>query len=181
MEIISKTAGLIYAGGRGARLGYLDKALIEIDGVKQIENAANLLKKQTAKIYISRQIDQDDLSVFGEIIHDYYPDQGPLSGLVCAIKKAKNDGFLFLLTMPVDTRTLPDDMRSRLMEIRKPHGILQSNAQIHPTFSLIDLLHSHEILKSYDAGERRLRAFADPSNIGILDIDEDAISNHNSW
>jgi len=99
---------LILAGGKSERMGK-DKALIEYNGTPQVFYLANLIKPYCNKILISRNKEQQALTIndFGinfEIIFDdtSSENQGPLTGLISAIEKYPSSNFLILYCDLID-------------------------------------------------------------------------------
>lgn len=176
----SNTAALIHAGGRGMRMGGMDKALIERDNSPLIFAIAASLGKLCDKIYISRQEDQVDLSQYGQIVVDFEKDQGPLCGLVSGLRVAKNDGYRFLITAAVDTEFFPNDVYSYLFAKRCPHAVLKTSDSLHPTFALIDLADCDEIENMYFSGERRLASWINPGSVGYAIMEDFELVNLNS-
>jgi molybdenum cofactor guanylyltransferase len=88
MEIstINNLTGIILSGGKSSRMG-LNKALIEIDGIKIIERIYNILKKITTNIIISSNTD-----VYTFLQEQYIEDEikgiGPIGGLYSCLKKS---------------------------------------------------------------------------------------------
>ena len=174
-------AGLILAGGRGMRMGGLDKALVEYAGKRMIEHVAPKLSLLAKQIFISRQNDQHDLSKFGDIIFDKKPDQGPLSGLVTCLEVISKQGFEFVALAAVDTPVWPDDLYRNLFSTCRPHAVVSMEGRINPTIALIDLKHLSGIINLYNQGERRLGAWIDAKSCGMFNIGKDELINVNQF
>ncbi len=176
----AKIAALIFAGGRGERMGRVDKAQIEKNGRMLIDIVSQHLRLECDQLYISRQKDQDDLSQFGTVLIDEDEDQGPFAGLVTACKRARKDGFEYLLTSPVDTDVLPDLIGKMLFEVRKPHAVAMIEGKLQPTLSLINLTHIDNIVQLYKNGARSLRAWIEREDVGFLEINGHKFRNFNN-
>lgn len=93
------TVGVI-AGGRGARLGGLDKAWLEQGGTPQVLRWQARFAPQAARFLVSANRDLERYAAHGiEIVVDRTPDAGPMSGLD-ALAAAVDTPWL--LTLPVD-------------------------------------------------------------------------------
>lgn len=85
--------GIIIAGGRSQRMGQ-DKALLEVDGVTQLERCQRLLREVgCSAIFVSRNSDG--------FICDEIPNKGPLGGLLSVLNKLEDAPYR-LLVLPVD-------------------------------------------------------------------------------
>lgn len=173
-NIESAQFGLIFAGGRGMRMGGVDKALILHEGRPLISHITDALKPFCEKIYISRQRDQVDLSAYGQVLYDLEPDQGPLGALYTFAKTAE---FGKVLTAPVDTAQTDPSLFSELLKRMNPHAVLQSKQGLEPTFCAIDLQRTAPILEAFERGERSLRSWM---NDEVIRVEVDCeIVNHN--
>jgi molybdenum cofactor guanylyltransferase len=79
---MSDVAAYILAGGKSSRMG-ADKAFLEFEGHNLLERALQLAGSVTEKIFIVGS--KDKFSVFGRVIEDVYPAQGPLAGIHAAL------------------------------------------------------------------------------------------------
>lgn len=175
-----KIAALIYAGGRGERMGGVDKALIMSNGKMLVEIVSQHLRLECEQVYISRQKDQVDLSHYGTVLIDKDDDQGPLAGLVTTCMRAKKDGFDYLITAPVDTDVLPESIGKRLYDVRNPHAVAALEGELQPTISLIDLNEFNKIAHLYKNGARSLKSWVQFWDVGIVDVHQKELENHNA-
>lgn len=90
----------ILAGGRATRLGGIDKAWLERDGVPQVLRIAKHFALAVREVLVSANHDSTRYAGLGlRVIHDRHADAGPLGGLD-ALAQACNTEWL--LTIPVD-------------------------------------------------------------------------------
>lgn len=114
MEIdISSVTGLILAGGRGSRMGSIDKGLQHLDGKPMVAHVIDRLGPQVAKLIINANQNLDVYSGFG---YPVWPDAlagfaGPLAGLQSGMMHCATP---FLVTAPCDSPFLPADLARRL-------------------------------------------------------------------
>ncbi|MCI4566407.1 NTP transferase domain-containing protein [Lysobacter sp. CFH 32150] len=90
----------ILAGGRASRLGGLDKAWLERDGVPQVLRIARRFAPEVGKVLVSANREPERYAGHGlDAVVDRIPDAGPLSGLDALAQACTSP---WLLTLPVD-------------------------------------------------------------------------------
>ena len=77
--------GLLLAGGKSSRMGR-DKALLELDGKRQIDRMHNLMKPFCTEVLVSCRPGQQEMYSDFEQVHDVFCDMGPLSGILSAFR-----------------------------------------------------------------------------------------------
>ncbi len=105
-------AGFILAGGQSARMG-TDKALVPFCGEPLIAHALRTLRQVCAEVAIAGGAPA--LAAYAPLVQDDTPYQGPLGGIVAALRHTTRDWNLFL---PVDTPFLPAEALRRLLTTR---------------------------------------------------------------
>ena len=116
-------AAVILAGGGGRRLGGVDKALLPLAGRPLLAHVLTRLRPQTDRILLSANGDPTRFAAFGlPVVPDNVPGQGPLAGIAAAAAACQDrwPAVRWLVTVPVDTPLLPEDLVSRLWEARPP-------------------------------------------------------------
>ena len=103
----------ILAGGRGSRLGGIDKALMELAGQSLLSRTMTALGSGFARTLISYNgTDARVLAIGASCIadqRDHFP--GPLAGIESLLAAAATD---WLLTVPVDLRDIPPELPEAL-------------------------------------------------------------------
>jgi molybdopterin-guanine dinucleotide biosynthesis protein A len=107
---------LVLAGGAGARLGGVDKAFLHLNGQPLIAHLLNRLKAQAPQIAISAN---GDPARFADFNLPVLPDgvlhgKGPLAGVAAGLAWAGGIGAEALLTLPVDTPFIPENLLEQL-------------------------------------------------------------------
>lgn len=161
-EIIT---GCVLAGGRGQRMGGLDKGLQTLHGQPLAAHAAARLAPQVSCCLISANRHLDDYRTFGfPVWEDAFPDQpGPLAGMLTGLTHASTP---WLACVPCDGPDFPIDLVARLAD-----AVARTNAPIayactpdtaagslrqHPVYALI-ATHLHSSLaEALIRGERRV-------------------------
>jgi molybdopterin-guanine dinucleotide biosynthesis protein A len=89
--------GLVLAGGQSKRMGH-DKALIRVDGETQLSRSVRLLKSFLDRVFVSTRADQQHDSERNRFpqIFDRYDDIGPIAGILTALQKHDDVGWLVL-------------------------------------------------------------------------------------
>jgi molybdenum cofactor guanylyltransferase len=113
------TLGLL-AGGKASRLGGIDKAWLERDGVPQVLRWQRRFSGEVAALLVSANRDLDRYAAHGlTALPDRTPDAGPLGGLdtlatVCTTP--------WLFTLPVDLVGTNDCLLRTLVTMRDENG-----------------------------------------------------------
>ena len=105
--------GLILAGGRGSRMGSVDKGLQPFRGQAMAAHVMHRLAPQVASIAINANQNIDTYAAFGAPV---WPDdlsgfEGPLAGLETGLRRCAT---ALLVTAPCDSPFLPLDLVQRL-------------------------------------------------------------------
>ncbi|MUV14846.1 molybdenum cofactor guanylyltransferase [Noviluteimonas gilva] len=90
----------ILAGGRGTRLGGIDKAWIVRDGIAQVQRLAKRFDGEVSQVLVSANRDLERFQALGFIaVADRTRDLGPIGGLDALAHACTTQ---WLLTIPVD-------------------------------------------------------------------------------
>jgi molybdopterin-guanine dinucleotide biosynthesis protein A len=182
--------GLILAGGRGARMGHVDKGLQLFRGQPLAAHVMERLAGQTGTLAINANRHQSDYAAFNlPVWPDLLPDfPGPLAGLHSGLTHCVTD---YLAAAPCDSPLLPPDLVARLaaalIEQQADAAIAvtgcagQANLQRHPVFCLLrkTLLPSLTGYLQQD-GRKMERWFAAIRTAEVRFDDEAAFSNINT-
>ena len=109
---IPPTTALVLCGGRGKRLGGVDKPLVKLAGKTLLARLIERLETQVDAIVLSGVREPRDYDAFDyPLVEDEDRDQGPVAGIVSARSVVRTP---WILTTPVDTPFLPLDLVSSL-------------------------------------------------------------------
>ena len=154
-----KITALILAGGRGSRMGSVDKGLQLFKGKPMVAHVLERMSPQVDEVIINANRSIEQYAAFG---HRVVPDAidgfaGPLAGLHVGMTQATTT---LLATVPCDSPFLPLDLVTRLhtaMEVGNVDlAVAKTYDQAHPVFCLVkrDLEpHLREFLAS---GQRKI-------------------------
>jgi molybdopterin-guanine dinucleotide biosynthesis protein A len=109
--------GLVLAGGRGSRMGGVDKGLETLEGQPLVQHALNRLAPQVSRLMINANRHLDLYSDFGVPV---WPDadsdfSGPLAGFLAGLTHCETN---WLVTVPCDSPRFPLDLAARLASAR---------------------------------------------------------------
>ena len=180
--------GLILAGGRGSRMGGVDKGLQNHAGFPLALHALMRLAPQVGATMINANRNLAAYESMGvPVWPDALPDYpGPLAGLLAGLEHAQTP---WLVTVPCDTPNFPLDLVARLaaaaadgqadiaMAATREHGVVQPQ----PVFCLVrtDLL--EDLVAFLHAGERKIDRWTGRHRVAqVLFDDTDAFFNANT-
>ncbi|WP_298848742.1 molybdenum cofactor guanylyltransferase MobA [uncultured Salinicola sp.] len=105
--------GVLLAGGRGQRMGGVDKGWVEFDGLPLVTQVLQRLSPQVGRVVISANRHLGRYRRLGHaVVTDSLPDYpGPLAGVLGALREVSTP---WILLAPVDMPWLPVDTLSRL-------------------------------------------------------------------
>jgi molybdopterin-guanine dinucleotide biosynthesis protein A len=154
-----RVLGVILAGGEGARLGGVDKALELIAGRTCLDRVVERLGPQVEALALVAAGPADaygPLSV--AILRDagWPAREGPMAGVLAGLRAAAEGGFEAALTIAVDTPFCPLDLRRRLEVAGAPGeiAIAASAGQAHPVFGLWPAAHAAGAQAFFETGGR---------------------------
>jgi molybdopterin molybdotransferase len=186
-------SGLVLAGGRGSRMGNVDKGLQPFRSSTMVEHVLARLRPQVGPVAVSanRNLDTyralDVMVLPDEIADGTEPYAGPLAGLETGLRHCATP---YLLAVPCDSPFLPADLASRLFAAleeadadvayaatREP-GM---RAQPHPVFCLVRADRLPQLSAYLAEGGRRVDGwYRDLKAVEVVFDDADAFRNINT-
>ena len=108
--------GLVLAGGRGTRMGGVDKGLQDFHGQPLALHALNRLRPQVGPLILSANRHLDAYAAFGvPVLPDAEAEfAGPLAGMLAGLTHCTTP---FLATVPCDAPLFPLDLVERLAAV----------------------------------------------------------------
>ena len=187
MTGIDKTniSGLVLAGGRGTRMGQVDKGLQNFNGMPMAQHVAMRLSPQVGELIINANQHLATYQAFGAIV---CPDLiegfvGPLAGLHAGLTHCKTD---YLISAPCDSPFLPSNLVERLSaallindadlavatttEIE--NGI--ERKQAHPVFSLMKASLLPHLSQFLQEGGRKVNAWYASLHVAEVNFEDNA-------
>lgn len=159
------TLGLILAGGRGRRLGGVDKALLTLGGRPLAGHAVARLGPQCGALALNANGEAARFAQFGlPVLADEVSDAGPLAGVLAGLRFSREKGFRFLCTLSVDAPFAPADLVARLHAARRTAGaeiaVAASGGRRHHVIALWPVALEADLARALEAGERKVEAYA---------------------
>jgi molybdopterin-guanine dinucleotide biosynthesis protein A len=155
--------GLILCGGRGSRMGGVDKGLQLHQGLALVEHALRRLQPQVGRLMISAN---RNLGTYRALGHPVWPDPladyaGPLAGWLAGLEHCRTP---YLLTVPCDTPHFPPDLASRLAtalqqadaDIAMAATHEEGRMQAQPVFCLLKTTLRDSLVAYLKSGERKI-------------------------
>jgi molybdenum cofactor guanylyltransferase len=180
--------GLILAGGRGSRMGGVDKGLQSYQGMPLALHALLRLAPQVGPAMINANRNLGAYESFGvPVWPDALPDfAGPLAGFLAGLERCETP---YLATVPCDSPLFPVDLVARLaaaleaaqaeiaMACSNEHGAMQ----VQPVFCLMSASLLESLARFTQAGGRKIdRWTAQHACVTVEFDDERAFFNANT-
>ncbi len=112
---VADITGMILAGGRGSRMGHVDKGLQPFRGSTMATHVLQRLAPQVGTLAINANQNADAYAAFGVPVwsDDLEGFEGPLAGLETGLRRSTTP---LLVTAPCDSPFLPADLVARLLD-----------------------------------------------------------------
>ncbi len=175
--------GLILAGGRGSRMGGVDKGLQNFNGIPLALHTLMRLGPQVESVMVNANRNLSAYESFGAAV---WPDAsadfaGPLSGFLVGLERAETP---YVLTVPCDTPRLPLDLAQRLADAlvsadadiamaAAPENQADGRTEIRtqPVFCLLKIELSESLVKFTHAGGRKIDAWTAQHKTVVVPFD----------
>ncbi len=180
--------GLVLAGGRGSRMGGVDKGLQPHSGMPLAQHALLRLGPQVGELMINAN---RNLAAYESMGVPVWPDAsadypGPLAGLLAGLERCETP---YLVSVPCDTPNFPEDLVAKLA-----HALVEQQADIamaavhedgqlrtQPVFCLLKSALMESLLAYLHSGERKIdRWTAQHRCVPVLFEDAAAFFNANT-
>ena len=177
--------GLILAGGRGSRMGGVDKGLQVLRGKPMIEWVLARFAPQVDEVLINANQNAERYARLGSRV---VPDDiggfaGPLAGLHAGLQAAAHP---LVATCPCDSPFLPPDLVARLRAALERDAadlaVAKTGDQPHPVFSLVRRDALPGLARFLESGGRKIDAwYAAMKTVEVgFDDEAEAFSNINT-
>ena len=180
--------GLVLAGGRGARMGGVDKGLQNHLGTPLALHALLRLGPQVGEVMINANRNLGAYESMGvPVWPDTLPDYaGPLAGFLTGLERCETP---FMVTVPCDSPRFPLDLVERLadgLESQQAEIALAATregdaTQVHPVFCLMKTSLLESLVRFTQGGQRKIdRWTAQHRCVEVVFDDAAAFANANT-
>jgi molybdopterin-guanine dinucleotide biosynthesis protein A len=160
--------GLVLAGGRGSRMGGVDKGLQNHQGMPLALHAVLRLGAQVGPVMVNANRNLAAYESMGvPVWPDALPDYpGPLAGFLAGLEQCETP---WLVTVPCDTPNFPADLVQRLADTAAAEGAeiviaatreADGSVQPQPVFCLLRASLLDSLVRATHAGERKIDRWA---------------------
>jgi molybdenum cofactor guanylyltransferase len=155
--------GLILAGGRGSRMGGVDKGLQNHQGMTLAMHALLRLAPQVGELMVNANRNLGAYEAMGvPVWPDALPDYaGPLAGFLTGLERCET---AYLVTVPCDTPRFPADLVARLAQALQAHDaeiamaatLEDGRMQVQPVFCLMKTNVLESLVRFTHEGQRKI-------------------------
>jgi molybdopterin-guanine dinucleotide biosynthesis protein A len=179
--MISKddVTGLILAGGRGSRMGGVDKGLQNFRGMPLALHTLMRLAPQVGEIMVNANRNLSAYESFGAPV---WPDTisgyaGPLAGFLTGLERCETD---YLVSVPCDTPLFPQDLVARLAQALQDEdaeiamaAAREEDGQMRPqpVFSLLRRELMESLVRFTHEGGRKIDAWTGQHRTVVVPFD----------
>ena len=159
----AQITGLVLAGGRGSRMGGVDKGLQLHQGQALARHALDRLSPQVGPLMVNANRHFDAYAAMGVPVHaDAQADYpGPLAGLAAGLANCSTP---YLASVPCDTPNFPLDLVSRLAEALVQNGAdiamaacsEEGELRTQPVFCLLGRQLLPSLMQFLQSGQRKV-------------------------
>lgn len=166
---------VILAGGRGSRMGGVDKGLVLLKGRPMIEHVEERLRPQVGALLINANRNAERYAALGYRVVPDVQDGflGPLAGMASGLAAATTD---YVVSAPCDSPLLVTDLVERLaralLENDADVAVAHDGERTHPVFLLLrrDLL---EDLNAFlESGGRKIDLWFARHRVAMADFSD---------
>ena len=175
--------GLVLAGGRGSRMGGVDKGLQNFNGTPLALHALLRLQMQEGGLVGGQMVNANrNLAAYEAFGVPVWPDTldgyaGPLAGFMTGLERCETP---YLLTVPCDTPLFPFDLAARLAQAFEDDNTeiamaaaREEDGQLRPqpVFCLLRVELMESLLVFTQAGGRKIDRWTDQHRTVIVPFD----------
>ena len=168
--------GLILAGGRGSRMGGIDKGLQPWRGLPMAQQVLARLQPQVGPMLINANRNLDVYRTWGLPVLSDSPERdfaGPLAGFLAGLEVCTTP---YLLTAPCDSPLLPHDLAARLGEALLAEcariALPRAGGRLQPVFCLMEAGLRDDLRTFVASGGSKIDLWTTRHPLAIVDFDD---------
>ncbi|WP_119154417.1 molybdenum cofactor guanylyltransferase MobA [Caldimonas tepidiphila] len=182
--------GLILAGGRGSRMGGIDKGLQNFRGMPLVMHAVLRLGPQVGELLVNANRNLGAYESLGvPVWPDALPDfAGPLAGFLTGLEQCQTP---WLVTVPCDTPLFPADLVPRMAQaleaqdaeiaMAATRGADGGEPQVQPVFCMMKTALMESLMQFTQEGGRKIDLWTAQHRCVVVPFDDErAFSNANT-
>lgn len=150
-------SGLVLSGGRGSRMGGIDKGLVLWHGVAMAEHVCRQIMPLVSEVLLSCNRNQDQYALFAtQILSDSSSDYpGPLAGIVAGLRAMKTSHLIVLpCDLPAISRTLVADMKALSQQNPDKLVVVRQGDRLQPLVCILPRTIKEAVEDAWSGGER---------------------------
>jgi molybdenum cofactor guanylyltransferase len=172
-------SGVVLAGGRGSRMGGVDKGLQTYNGIPLAMHALLRLQPQVGEMMINAN---RNLGAYESMGVPVWPDTqtdfpGPLAGVLVGLERCETP---YLVTVPCDTPNFPIDLVERLATALEAAGAELAMAatreggevKAQPVFCLLKAELLESLVKYLHSGQRKIDRWTAQHRVATVVFDD---------
>lgn len=165
--------GVILAGGKGRRMGGVDKGLVHYKQLPMVRHVIAALSSQVDKLLINANRNIEQYQSFGyPVITDSLDNFcGPLAGMLSAMQATDTD---FILSVPCDSPRISATLRQRMMETllleQSDIAVAHDGERLQPVFCLIPCRLQHELSSYLERGGRKIDLWLQQYKLSVVNF-----------
>ncbi len=166
----SEVTAIVLCGGRGQRLGGVDKPLLRLGERTLLGHVIERLRPQVDSVVLSCARVEDSYREFGyAAVADLKAGEGPLGGIVSALAEASGS---WVLTTPADTPFLPPNLVEALAPACRREGASVATAagRRQNLTMLFDRARAESLRAFFESGERAVHRWLDAHAVSAVEF-----------
>lgn len=173
------TTAIVLCGGQGARLGGVDKPLVDLAGRPLLGHVLDRLRPQVGGIVLSCAGAKPHRDFGCPVVVDAQPNQGPLGGIVSALATVSTP---WVLTSPCDTPFLPMNLVDALAVACRCAGaaVAAAGGRRQNLCMLLEQRRAASLAAFFAAGGRAAHRWLDANGVPAVELPATAFLNVNT-
>ncbi len=171
---------MLLAGGRGRRMGEVDKCLLPLGGRPLLGRAIERLAPQVDVLVLNANGPSERFAAFGlPVVADPMPDfAGPLAGFLAGMRwvGSRLPEARLIATVATDTPFFPTDLVARLAEAAGPEraAVARTAGQLHRVFAVLPVSSAGHLSRFIEeSASRKVGDWLDRIGFAAVDFDDE--------